>query len=74
MWSDGVAPETCIDFDAPHMSPGEGLAWWAGGLGFFASVFVFARSVDHPSNNPAAARQLPGDAIERATAGYVKLQ
>ena len=72
VWSDGVAPETAIDFDAPHVTPGEGLAWWLGGFGFFYSVYWFARSVDHPANNPAAPRELPLEAIAAATAGYVK--
>ena len=72
MWSDGVAPETAIDFDAPHISAYEGLAWWLGGFGFFFGVYTFAKSVDHPANNPAAARELPHEAIAAATAGYVK--
>lgn len=70
MWNDGVAPETAIDFDAPHLSPLTGLAWWLGGFGFFFSVFLYARSTDHPSNNPAAARELPREAIQAAMAGY----
>jgi hypothetical protein len=72
VWSDGVAPETAIDFDAPHISPLQGLAYWLGGFAFFGSVYLYARSTDHPANNPAAPRQLPTDAIVRATAGYVK--
>lgn len=72
VWSDGVAPETAIDFDAPHLSPLAGLGYWLGGLGFFYGVYLFAYSVNHPANNPAAKRELPDEAIELATAGYVK--
>jgi len=50
VWNDGVAPETCIDFDVPHWSSLQGLVWWLGGLGFFASVYTFASSTSHPSN------------------------
>ena len=32
VWNDGVAPETCIDFDAPHINSYEALAWWFGGI------------------------------------------
>ena len=32
IWNDGVAPEACLDFDAPHVSSYEALAWWFGGI------------------------------------------
>jgi hypothetical protein len=54
------------------LSPLAGLGYWLGGLGFFYSVYLFAYSVNHPANNPAAKRELPDEAIELATAGYVK--
>lgn len=38
MWHDGVAPESALDFDAPHMSTREAVAWWIGGFAFFAGV------------------------------------
>ncbi|KAH8091538.1 hypothetical protein JL720_5848 [Aureococcus anophagefferens] len=38
VWDDGVAAETCIDFDATHASPGVGLQWWFGGFGFFCTL------------------------------------
>ena len=41
IWDDGVAAETCIDFDAPHISQGEGAQWWFAGMGFFATLGVF---------------------------------
>lgn len=36
VWDDGVAAETCLDFDAAHVE--NGLAWWFGGFGFFAGL------------------------------------
>ena len=30
IWDDGVAAETCLDFDAPHIGKWEGLMWWLG--------------------------------------------
>lgn len=38
VWDDGVAAETCIDFDATHVSSGVGLQWWFGGFGFFCTL------------------------------------
>jgi hypothetical protein len=32
IWNDGVAPEACLDFDAPHVNSYEALAWWFGGI------------------------------------------
>mmetsp|Transcript_82991 Transcript_82991/g.234410 ORF Transcript_82991/g.234410 Transcript_82991/m.234410 type:complete len:156 (+) Transcript_82991:59-526(+) len=59
IWDDGVAAETTLDFDAPHISKWEGLAWWFGGFGFFFGVYTFATVTDAivPSfQNKAAAR------------------
>ena len=53
IWNDGVAPETAIDFDAPHMSPRQVLAWWLGGFAFFAGVYQFAKSTNHPAKKPS---------------------
>ncbi len=50
IWHDGVAPEACLDLDAPHLSPLQGLLAWLGGLAFFGSVFLAVRLIDHPSN------------------------
>ena len=36
IWDDGVAPETCIDFDVPNYTRNEGRNWFFSGLGFFA--------------------------------------
>ena len=54
MWNDGVAPETAIDLDAPHVSPTRGLLMFLGGFGFFWGVYQFAAWTDHGNANPAA--------------------
>ena len=38
MWHDGVAPESALDFDAPHVASSEAIKWWLGGFAFFATV------------------------------------
>lgn len=52
IWNDRVAPETALDFDAPHISSNTGLLMWLGGFAFFYGVFQFAKSTAHPSNKP----------------------
>lgn len=59
IWDDGVAPETCIDFDAPHMSKNEGLQWWLSGFGFFGILGAFMYFWDAPSRKRTSTRQLP---------------
>ena len=54
--SDGVAPELTIDFDAQHISKGEGLAWWLGGIGFFVGLYQLVKWTDPASKNPAVDR------------------
>jgi hypothetical protein len=44
-----VAPEACLDFDAPHISKGQGLLMWLGGFAFFYGVWLFAKSRDQPA-------------------------
>ena len=39
VWDDGVAPETCLDFDAAHVD--NGLLQFMGGFGFFAALATF---------------------------------
>ena len=55
VWDDGVAPELALDFDAPHISSREGLAYWFGGLGFFAVLYQTIKFVTNgaPDDNPA---------------------
>lgn len=68
MWNDGVAPETALDFDAPHVSAATGLAWWLAGFGFFYGVWSFAKATGHPDNKPsvrAGGRRRPRGALCR---------
>ena len=39
IWDDGVAAETCLDFDAAHVD--NGLLQFMGGFGFFAALATF---------------------------------
>lgn len=66
MWDDGVAPETCIDFDAPHVSSYSALLWLAGGLGFFGGLGYMVSLTDPVGKNPALPRELPFDGLKRA--------
>ena len=68
MWNDGVAPETALDFDVPHVSAATGLAWWLAGFGFFYGVWSFAKATGHPDNKPsvrAGGRRRPRGALCR---------
>mmetsp|Transcript_13361 Transcript_13361/g.28246 ORF Transcript_13361/g.28246 Transcript_13361/m.28246 type:complete len:144 (-) Transcript_13361:419-850(-) len=58
IWDDGVAPEVTLDYDCQHISSGEGLAWWLGGLGFFATLYQVVKSTDPASKNPAVNREM----------------
>ena len=59
IWDDGVAAETCIDFDAPHLSKNEGAQWWFAGMGFFATLGVFMTVWDAPGRKRTITRTLP---------------
>lgn len=72
IWNDGVAPETALDFDAPHISRAKGLAWWLGGFGFFYSVYLFAKWTKQPDNKPSAERRLPECTTTTALGNYGK--
>ncbi|KAJ8602074.1 hypothetical protein CTAYLR_001612 [Chrysophaeum taylorii] len=61
IWDDGVAAEPCLDFDAPHISKEEGLAWFLGGLGFFFSFYQLIKFSDPPGKNPVNPRTILTD-------------
>ena len=70
VWDDGVAPELTIDFDAQHVPKWEGLAWWLGGFGFFATIFGMAKmgvlgglGGDPSTWNPAVNREAAGHIV-----------
>ena len=69
IWNDGVAPETALDFDAPHISAWQGLAMWLGGFAFFSGVFGFAVATGHPGNKISGDRDLP-ESGKAALGGY----
>jgi hypothetical protein len=54
VWDDSVAPETCIDFDASHVSSKEVISMWTLGLVFFAGLFTLVSLSDVPSRSPVA--------------------
>ena len=58
IWDDGVAPEVTLDFDCQHISAGEGLAMWIGGLGFFATVYQIVKLTNPEGKNPAVNRKM----------------
>lgn len=72
VWNDSVAPETAIDFDAPHISKGQGLLMWLGGFAFFFAVWMFASATDHPSNKISGPRDLPEETKTTAVGDYGK--
>eukprot|EP01138_Halocafeteria_seosinensis_P006117 gb/GECG01006254.1/.p1 GENE.gb/GECG01006254.1/~~gb/GECG01006254.1/.p1 ORF type:complete len:147 (+),score=20.97 gb/GECG01006254.1/:1-441(+) len=59
IWNDGVAPETALDFDAPHVSKWEGLAWWLGSFLFVYLNYKFISSFDIASMKKTAPREVP---------------
>ena len=65
VWDDSVAPETCIDFDAPHVSVAEALTGVGLIAAFFATVFFTIKSSDPEGRNPVATRSavLPPDIL-----------
>lgn len=56
VWDDSVAPETAIDFDAPHVSSSRVLLAFLGGMGFFVTCFALVALSDPESRNPVAPR------------------
>eukprot|EP00956_Cyclotella_meneghiniana_P027443 scaffold61435_cov42-Cyclotella_meneghiniana.AAC.3 len=69
IWDDGVAPEVTLDFDCQHISSGEGLAWWLGGLSFFFGLAQVVKASDPESKNPAVNRKMNmvGEELEVGT-------
>ncbi|CAM9455833.1 unnamed protein product [Choristocarpus tenellus] len=69
VWNDGVAPETCIDFDAPHVSTAEALGHMLMGAGLFATIFGLVTLSDPESKRIAVCREetLPVTAYDPRT-------
>eukprot|EP00804_Cyclotella_cryptica_P008837 CCRYP_013073-RA/>CCRYP_013073-RA protein AED:0.03 eAED:0.03 QI:216/1/1/1/1/1/2/140/136 len=73
IWDDGVAPEVTLDFDCQHISSGEGLAWWLGGLGFFATLFQVVKATNPEAKNPAVNRRMNAVEEPMELGGWKKL-
>ena len=56
VWDDSVAPESTIDFDAPHVSSGRVLLSFFAAFGFFAGCFGLVYLSDPEGRNPVAPR------------------
>lgn len=56
MWDDSVAPETAIDFDAPHVSTNDAVLSLMLAFGFFGAIYGFVTISDPVSRNPVATR------------------
>jgi hypothetical protein len=56
VWDDSVAPETCIDFDAPHVSTKEVLISFFTAFGTIALLFQLIKYLDPEGNSPVVPR------------------
>lgn len=56
MWDDSVAPETAIDFDAPHVSNKDALLSFMAAFGFFGIIYSLVALSDPVARNPVAVR------------------
>ena len=67
VWDDSVAPETCIDFEAPHVDTSDVLKGMLGGALFFAGLFGYVVWSDPEGSNPVATRSsvIPFDGLRR---------
>merc|ERR1712146_874319 len=57
VWDDSVAPETCIDFDAPHISTSEMLWSIASVAAMFGALYTYVVLSDPEGSNPVAKRE-----------------
>jgi hypothetical protein len=51
-----VAPETTIDFDAPHVSTKEVMTMFFGAFAFFGTLYACVAASDPVGSNPVALR------------------
>lgn len=56
VWDDSVAPETCIDLDAPHVSTSEVLWSIATVAAMFGALYTYVVLSDPEGSNPVAKR------------------
>mmetsp|Transcript_4567 Transcript_4567/g.6812 ORF Transcript_4567/g.6812 Transcript_4567/m.6812 type:complete len:135 (+) Transcript_4567:101-505(+) len=58
LWDDGVAPELALDMDVQEFSRAKGIAWWLGGMGFFAAVGMYIYHIRDPASCKRTSRRL----------------
>lgn len=56
VWDDSVAPETCVDFDAPHVPTSEVFMMIAGAFAALFGIYSFVEYYDARATNPVATR------------------
>jgi hypothetical protein len=56
VWDDGVAPETCIDFDAPHIDIKDILLGFTAVVGSIVGLYGLIGFMDPAGNSPVAPR------------------
>eukprot|EP01041_Mallomonas_annulata_P000101 gene101-143_t len=71
VWDDAVAPETCIDFDAPTISGTQALLSLFTVMAGFATLFGLICLSDPVGNNPVAPRStvLPFNGLRKELTG-----
>lgn len=56
VWDDTVAPETCVDFDAPHVASSDVLKHFFLGFSCFALLYTFLKASEPEKRSPVASR------------------
>ncbi len=56
VWDDTVAPESTLDFDAPHVSTAEVFKMILGAIVGFAGLYAYVAWTDPVGSNPVALR------------------
>lgn len=64
VWDDSVAPETAIDFDAPHVSTKQVVLSFLAAMGFFVGIYQFVKWTDPVASSPVAPRSAVLDNAE----------
>ncbi len=68
-----MAPETTIDFDAPHVSTKEVLAMFFGAFAFFGTLYSVIALGDPVGSNPVALRStvIPASTMQQVVGAEV---
>uniref|UniRef100_A0A7S2V6V6 Uncharacterized protein n=1 Tax=Fibrocapsa japonica TaxID=94617 RepID=A0A7S2V6V6_9STRA len=66
IWDDGVAPETCLDFECEEVSTTEAVLSLLGGFALFGTVYTLVKWSDPASKKTTASRihSLPFDGLK----------